>query len=300
LKVLCDDENVSSCTAIAVSTTTITTSTSSTTSTTTSTSTTTTTVPPEIKWPHVTIVSSPSSVNVGDTFSVILKYAHDMNDKGGISINWPNSMADFVSASGGTKIYQGLFNNSELVEWNVSNNDQINITLKALQSGTLNFNYRAWDWTPDNHACSITNSGTGYDYHRDPNTCEVCWGDPGAVACSHISQSISIQHRNFSSTSFKNQTISGGQNVSLNYLNTYSENVSVVFLLINSSGIVSSYSKKLTTLPSGTIYSELLCSNFPAGKYYIAWVAYLESDKELTNPIAWSIVNQRIEIICTG
>ena len=145
-----------------------------------------------IKWPHITLLSSPSSVVEGSSFSITLKYTHDMNDNGGINLNWANDIADFVSSTGGTIIYQNFLSGSEVVEWNVSNNDHVVVTLKAIKAGTLNLNYRVWDWTGDNVVCTITNSPTGYDFHRDPDTCEICWGDPGAVACSHKIQSIIV------------------------------------------------------------------------------------------------------------
>ena len=148
--------------------------------------------PTGIKWPHITLLSAPSSVVEGSSFSITLKYTHDMSDKGGINVNWANDMADFVFSTGGTITYQNFLSGSEIVEWNVSNNDQVAITLKVLKVGMLNINYRTWDWSGDNGACTITNSGTGYDFHRDPDACEVCWGDPGAISCSHKTQSIVV------------------------------------------------------------------------------------------------------------
>lgn len=94
--------------------------------------------------------------------------------------------------------------------------------------------------------------------------------------------------QSFSSTSFSNQTISGGYNLTIDYAKTYSDNVNVLFIVTNSSGYVSYYQNKIASLPSGKIYSEILCSNLPSGTYKVAWIAFLSSDTSLSNPIAWS------------
>jgi len=102
----------------------------------------------------------------------------------------------------------------------------------------------------------------------------------------------------FSSTSFENRTISGGYNISLSYSKTYPENINIYFIVTNSSGYVSNYTTRIASLPSGKIYSEILCSNLPAGRYSVSWIAFLSSDTSLTNPIAWSKSNEIKQITC--
>jgi len=92
----------------------------------------------------------------------------------------------------------------------------------------------------------------------------------------------------FSSTSFTNSSISGGYNISLSYSKTYTDNVTVIFIFTNSSGSVSYYTTRIASLPSGRIYSEILCSILPSGRYSVSWIAFLSSDTSLVNPIAWS------------
>jgi len=102
----------------------------------------------------------------------------------------------------------------------------------------------------------------------------------------------------FNSQNFDSQTISGGYNITVDYTKNAAENMNVVFAIMNASGYVTYHPTAVASLDSGIVFAPVLCSGLASGSYSVAWIAYLSSDTNLTNPVSWSKSSELVSMNC--
>jgi len=125
------------------------------------------------RYPHLSISVDPENPNAGDTFTVKIKYMHDMRSKGGLHLHWQDNQANLVSFDCPGKIHHdnawdpAIMQGNEMVECGtqydpVMDDMEVSIVLQALVDD-FNLYYRTWDWSKDAHC-----RGDVFDYHREP------------------------------------------------------------------------------------------------------------------------------------
>jgi len=142
-------------------------------------------------------------------------------------------------------------------------------------------------------------SGCSFSQWHNTSECLDIPNDNCPTTTTTSSTTITtVPPEEFSANLFENKTISGGYNISIDYTKTFTSDINIYFIVFNNTGGVSNYTYKTANLQSGKIHSEILCINLNPGTYRVAWIAFLSSDTNLTNPIAWSKSNEIKLIRC--
>jgi len=124
-------------------------------------------VPPRDCCARVSI-SVPSSVNIGDPFTVVLTYMHDTGTTGGVHLHWLNDEADYISGADTYNYVDYNGNTYGYVECDSMSSGQTCTLNLVANEDTIQLYYRAWDWSIE----SVCPSDAAFsaDYNRDPDS----------------------------------------------------------------------------------------------------------------------------------
>ena len=154
---------------------------------------------------------------------------------------------------------------------------------------------RCGDYNP-NYPCQCD------EYCKVKGDCcrDICRTCPNTTWCEiPVTTSTTLpQQKLFSGYNFRCEKIIDGHKCILDYNNQLGENAVIIFFFVDEKNSLVNSPVYFANQGTGSGIGLLYCKYVNTGKYYVLWRAYRESDKTLSNEVAWSKSYEVQNIVC--